>query len=159
MRPRVNAEKHIVQRSLFAVAAGAINNFSICNTVAVPTGPTQIREGAIISAVYVEMWITSDDAAAGTAVVTLEKISSAGTVMSTTNAGALNDYLNKKQVLHVQMGLTGSNVQYPMATIRGWFKIPKGKQRFSLGDTLNMNIFAQSNGVAACGFMIYKEQF
>ncbi len=159
MRPHVTTEKHFAQRSLFGVASGAISNFAILTAVAVPAAANHVREGCIISALYVEMWLTSDDAAQGSAVVTVEKLDGGKAVMSTGNAGALNDYTNKKNIFHTQMGLLPPNTQSPLASIKGWIKIPKSKQRFGLGDRMEMNIFAQSNGVSGCGTFIYKEQF
>ncbi len=159
MRPRVNTQKHIIQNSLFAVASGAITNLVLANAVVAPTTAGQVREGAIISAIYVEMWLTSDDTAAGTVVVTLEKLPGNSPTMTTANAGALHDYNNKKNIFFTQMGLLPSNVDYPMASIKGWIKIPKGKQRFTTNDALILNIFGQSNGVAGCGFSIFKEQY
>ncbi len=105
------------------------------------------------------MWLTSDDTAAGTAIVTLEKVPAGATAMTAAQSAALNDYPNKKNILHTQMGLLGPNTQYPMAVVKGWFKIPKGKQRFGLKDILSLNIHGQSNGLAGCGFFIFKEQF
>ncbi len=159
MRPVVNTEKHISQRSLFTVAAGAIDNFNFAITNAAPTGAVQVREGAKISAVYVEMWVTSDDAALGTIITTLEKLVGSSTNMGTGESASLNTYDNKKNILYTQMGLIGNDVTYPMAVIKGWIKIPKSKQRFSLGDRLTLNIHAQSNGISGCGFVIYKEQY
>ncbi len=160
MRPVVNTEKHVPQFSLFAIAAGAISNLALAAAVAVPSVAVHVREGAKISAVYVEMWVTSDDAAAGTVIFTLEKVPGTQTVLMTAAQSAvLNDYPNKKNILHTQMGLIGSNVQYPMAVIKGWIKVPKSKQRFGLNDRLHLNIHAQSNGIAACGFALYKEQY
>ncbi len=159
MRPVVNTEKHFDQHSLFAVGSGAIVNQVVLTAVAVPASATQIREGAKVSAVYVEMWLSSDDAASGTAICTLEKLDGGKALMTTGNSGALNDYVNKKNIFHTQMGLLPSNVQYPMAVVKGWIKIPKNKQRFGLGDRLMFNIFGQSNGVAGCGFFLYKEQY
>ncbi len=160
MRPSINTEKHIIQSSLFAVASGAISNITIALSVRVPaTTDTHVREGSKISAVYVEMWLSSDDAASGTAIVTLEKRSVTQTAMTAADSAALHEYGNKKNVLHTFMGLMPSNVQYPMAAIKGWIKIPKGKQRFGFDDTLVLNVHGQSNGLAGCGFFIFKEQF
>ncbi len=159
MRPKVHTEKHIVQNSLFAVASGAITNTVIANSVAVPVGANQVREGCSISAVYIEMWLTSDDTAAGTCIVTLERLSGGQPLMTAAVSALLNDSLNKKNILHSQMGLLGPNTQYPMSVVKGWIKIPKGKQRFSLGDRLVLNMHGQSNGMAGCGFFIYKEQY
>ncbi len=162
MRPRVTARKHYVQISLAAVASGAITNLTIADARQDPdrTVPNEIREGAVVTAVYCEMWIQSDDATAGSSIITLVKIpgSGASANMTTTESALLNDYDNKKNVFHTQMGLTPNNTQFPMATIKGWFKIPKGKQRFGLLDRLMLNVHGQSNGLTLCGFFIYKEQ-
>ncbi len=158
MRPRVNTKKHYRQLSLGAVASGAITPLTLVEAVAAPSASHEVVEGAIVSAIYIEMWLTSDDTAAGTAIVTLEKIMGGGVAMTTTESAALADYDNKKNVLHTQMGLLGPNVQVPLASVKGWFKIPKGKQRFGLGDRLVLNLFGQSNGLAFCGFATYKEQ-
>ncbi len=161
MRPIINTEKHIVQRSLFAIGAAGILNIVLVDTRAAPAAasPSEVREGSKVSAVYIEMWVTSDDAAAGTVITTVEKVPGAGTLMLVGDSALLNDYDNKKNVLHTQMGLIGSNVQYPMALIKGWIKIPKSKQRFGLEDRLVLNIHAQTNGIAGCGFAIFKEQY
>ncbi len=159
MRPTINTEKHYVQASLFAVASGAITKRNIVEAIETRTSDSHVRIGAVITSVYVEMWLTSDDTAAGTAIVTLEKVPAGATAMTAAQSAALNDYPNKKNILHTQMGLLGPNTQYPMAVVKGWFKIPKGKQRFGLKDILSLNIHGQSNGLAGCGFFIFKEQF
>ncbi len=159
MRPHVNTKKHIFQTSLFAVGSGAITQLPFAIAVAAPTLDQHVREGSIISAIYIEYWLTSDDAAAGTTIVTLEKLIGSSANMTVAESAALQGYDNKKNVLHTFMGLLGPNVQVPMPAIRGWFKIPKGKQRFGLGDELVLNVHGQSNGVSGCGFAIYKEQY
>lgn len=159
MRPVVNTEKHYVQFSLATVASGALTNFGLISAVAVPTAASHVREGAIISAIYIEMWIQSDDGALGSSIITVNKVPGGSTPMTAAESALLNDYTDKKNVFYTQMGLTPNNVTYPMATIKGWFKIPKGKRRFGLNDRLQLNVHAQSNGLNACGFAIYKEQF
>ncbi len=161
MRPKVHVEKHVFQVSLFSVASGAITGLVPCAAKQTVTAANaaHIREGSTVSAIYVEMWLTSDDTAAGTAIVTLEKREGAQPQMTTTESAALDAYDNKKNVLHTFMGLLGPNTQYPMAVIKGWIKIPKGKQRFGIEDKLVLNIHGQSNGVSGCGFFIYKEQY
>ncbi len=160
MRPRVHTEKHIVQVSLATVASGAISARTIAFGVVTPTATnTDVREGSIISAVYIEMWLTSDDAGSSTAIVTLERRSGNMVAMLVGQSAALNSYVNKKNILHTFMGLVPTNVQYPMPAIKGWFKIPKGKQRFGINDLLVLNIHGQSNGLTLCGFFVYKEQY
>ncbi len=161
MKPVINTEKHMVQISLSTVASGAITNLVFATAVSNPTAvPSEIREGCIIKAIYLELWITSDDAGSGTSIVTLERVNGATTtLMTTAESAALNNYDNKKNVLHTQMGLTPSNVQYPQASLMGWFKIPKGKQRFGLNDRIVVNVHGQSNGLQMCGHGIFKEQY
>ncbi len=162
MRPIVVTRKHYVQSSLFAVASGAILNIQLVEAVAAPvvTVASEVQEGCRISAIYIEMWLSSDDAGSGSVIVTVEKAPGIGASpnMSTADAADLTQYDNKKNVLFTQMGLLPSNVQYPMAVIKGWIKIPKSKQRFGLDDRIMLNIFGQSNGVSGCGFSIFKEQ-
>ncbi len=159
MRPVVNTEKHYVQFSLATTTAGTITNRTIVNAVAVPTGDDEVREGSIVSAVYIEIWITGDDAVASTAIITLDKLGQGTASMTAAESADLGSYANKKNILHTMMGLAPPNTQYPMAAVKGWFKIPKGKQRFGFGDRLNLNIHGQSDGLTTCGFMTYKEQF
>ncbi len=79
--------------------------------------------------------------------------------MAAGDAAALNAYDNKKNIIYTQIGLISDNLTYPMNVIKGWFKIPKGKQRMGLNDRWNLNIFAQSNGITGCGMFIFKEQY
>ncbi len=160
MRPIVHTEKHYVQQSLFTVVGGAITQLIIAQAIAAaPTAANHVREGSSISAVYIEMWLTGDDAVQGSSIVTFEKLPGSAVAMTTVESAALSAYDNKKNVLHTQMGLLPPNTQYPMASIKGWFKIPKGKRRMGLEDALVLNIHGQSDGVSGCGFFTYKEQF
>ncbi len=160
MRPKVHTRKHMVQFSLFTVASGALTSLKLASTVeVVGTAVDHVKEGSTISAVYIEMWLTSDDTAAGTAIVTLERLPGTASVMTAAQSAALDDYGNKNNIFHTQMGLLGPNTQYPMAVVKGWFKIPKGKQRMSQDLALRLNVHGQSNGVAGCGFATYKEQY
>ncbi len=161
MRPMVHTEKHVVQNSLFAVASGALTSLTIADAKQEPVAATaqDVREGCTISAVYAEIWLSSDDAASGTAICTLERRPGGVNTMTAAESAALNSYNNKKNVLYTFQGLLPSNVQYPMASIKGWIKIPKGKQRFGIGDKMVFNVHGQSNGVVGCGFFIFKEQY
>ncbi len=161
MRPVIHAEKHIVQQSLATVASGALTviNIAIGKQTVAPATAIHCREGSTVSAIYIEMWITSDDAAQGSVIVTLERRSGGLGAMTAADSAALDGYDNKKNVLHTFQGLVGPNVQPAMPAIRGWFKIPKGKQRMGIEDIFVLNIHGQSNGAAFCGFFVYKEQY
>ncbi len=159
VRPIIHSTKHYKQDSLFAVTGGTLVTKTIINAVdvAAKTSVNEVEEGASIKAVYLEYWITGDDAVQGTAIVTVEKLPAAASTMTAAQSALLQDYPNKKNVLHTFMGLMPPNTQYPSAVLKGWFKIPKGKQRFGLGDKLVVNFHGQSDGLSACGFAIYKE--
>ncbi len=160
MRPTINTEKHYVQQSLGTVVAAGIQPLTIAFGVAgSPTAVNEVREGAKLSAVYIEMWITGDDSVQSSCIITLEKRSGNMVAMTAAQSAALGTYVNKKNVLHTFQGLAPPNTQYPMAGIKGWFRIPRGKQRFGLNDVLVINIHGQSDGINFCGFFTYKEQY
>ncbi len=162
MRPVVNTEKHYIQVSLSSIASGALLATKLIEAEQTPAAaaPEEVREGAKISAVYIEMWIQTDDAALGSSIITIEKLSGAAdSNMAAGDSAALNSYDNKKNIFYTQMGLTPNNVTYPTMVVKGWFKIPKSKQRFGLQDRLMLNVHAQSNGLTICGFATFKEQY
>ncbi len=159
MRPRVHTEKHITQDSLFTVAAAAISARQLAITVAAPTSKFEVREGSSISALYIEYWITGDDAVNSTCICTLEKRVAGQSAMTAAQSADLHSYPNKANVIHTFQGIIPTDIQTPLPVVKGWFKIPKGKQRMRLGDQWVFNIHGQSDGVDGCGFCIYKEQF
>ncbi len=161
MRPTINTEKHLVQFSLGSVASGALEPLIIAigKQSVTATAATHVREGAKIANVYIEMWVSSDDVSSGTCIATLERVPGGLGLMTAADSAALDGYDNKKNVLHTFMGLIPNDVDYPMPILKGWFKIPKGKQRFGIEDQLRLNLHGQSNGMAFCGFAVYKEQY
>ncbi len=161
MRPHVTTEKHLTQVSLATVAAGALTSIDLIDAVAVSdkNNPNEVEEGSIISAILNEYWITTDnEAAAGTCVAIIEKVPANAPTVTTTNMGNLNNYVNKKNILKTFMGLTNPELGVSMPVLQGWIKIPKGKQRFGLGDVLRLTFFSQTGSLKICGFSIYKEQ-
>ncbi len=159
MRPVITSEKHYVQNSLFAIASGVATGFLYANAVAVQDKnvDNEVVQGSLVKAIYIEMWVTSDDAAAGSAIWIIEKIPANQASATAAQMADLGSYPNKNNIFHTGMGLISPNTQYPMNLIKGWFKIPKGKQRMSLKDSLKMTIFAQTNGISGCGFSTFKE--
>ncbi len=159
VRPMVHSTKHYVQKSLTTVLAGAVENVAIVAAVDVGAKnlPTEVEEGNSIKACYVEMWIRTNDTSAGTAISVLHKKSGDSTNPSAADCAALHDWDNKKNVLSTTMGLTNINTSQAVAIHRGWYKIPKSKQRFGLGDDLTLSIFAQALDQNICGFFTYKE--
>ncbi len=160
MRPVINTEKHYVHKTLSTVLAGATDNIVIVAASAVPGGTaTAVREGAVIKAVFIEMWVRTNDTSPGATSITLYKKTGGDTSMTATEAADLNSYDNKKNVLYHTQGLINDQDSSAIPFIRQWFKIPKGKQRFGLADVLILNVFAQALDNNICGFFTYKEQY
>ncbi len=162
MRPIITSSKHLVQTSLAAIAAGAVTSITIAAGVSVNAVnlATEVRDGASLKAVYLELWLRgSDDAAGSTFVYIFEKVSGDTTPPSTTDMGNLHAYHNKKNILFTSMGLSNDDSSVATPIVRNWIKIPKGKQRFGLDDRLKFHIFSQTGTTDICGISIYKEYF
>ncbi len=161
VRPVIHAVKHYVQTSLVSVLASAILNTNLIVAVEGPSAntPAEVVEGAIVKAIYIELWARGSELTPGSFVFVIEKrpgISSS--VMNTTDMAALQDYENKKNVLFVSQGLSNDTDSIATPLIRGWVKIPKSKQRFGLNDILAWSFFAQGAiDQVLCGFATYKE--
>ncbi len=160
MRPPINSQKHYIQVSLGTVLAGASNAIQIARGVEGPSANSgdEVREGAIVKAVFVEMWVKAQDTANGSTLVTLVK--SPNDITPTFGEMInLNDYTNKKNIFYHTQGITNDQDSIATPFVRQWFKIPKGKQRFGKGDRLFLVISAQALDNTICGFMTYKEYF
>ncbi len=162
MQAPINSNKHFVNRVSVAVASGNVLNMDIIDTVNAPAvaSSNQVRVGAIIKAVWVELWISSQ-AAANVAqfVLTLMKLPAGLTAPTFSNLANLGAFPNKKNIFYTTQGnVSASNVgANTVPIVRQFFLIPKGKQRFGLGDKLTLSITATAEGLLVCGMNIYKE--
>jgi len=158
MRPPINSKKHYVQTSLSTVSGGTAQVLQLVVAQEVPGSPdTEVAVGSVVKAIFIEMWIRSTEASPGTVLVSLIKTPDGQTV-TFGDVVALNDYNNKKNVLYHTQGLTNDNNADAIPFIRQWFKIPKGKQRFGVGDQLRLVIASQAViDNIICGFATYKE--
>ncbi len=160
MKAVIHSTKHIVQFPINQIATGVRENLTIIvareNTAA--NLANEVVEGSVIKAVYVEMWL-QNQSNLGHFVAILEKVQAGLAGASFTDLGNLFAYVNKKNIFNTQEGLTANDaVQGPIPILRQWFKIPKGKQRFGLGDSLVLSISnPSSSSLDRCGVMIYKE--
>ncbi len=157
MRPTINTEKHYQHTPVIGVASGSATTLELIDASASPTQANEVREGAVVKAIYVEYWVTGDvsDSTISGAVVKEPSGAASPTIGNMTNMGA---YINKKNVLEFHQGLAPSagNV-IPM--FRHWILIPKGKQRFGLGDKLTITFSSAVAALDVCGFATYKEQY
>ncbi len=160
VKPMVHSVKHYTHHTLFGVAIGTLTAVDLAkakNVVDV-NAANEIKEGSLVKAVYIEFWITGDDAVQSSFSISLEKVNDGdNNIMTFAQSVALFGYPNKKNIFYETMGLSPPNTQNPMTPIRGWYKIPKGKQRFGFGDQLRVNISAINDGLTVCGFTTYKE--
>ncbi len=160
MKPVIHSQKHYVQQSRSQVSTVSLTTIDIIEAVqsTAASGVDKIVEGALVKAVFVEMWIL-DQSNAGSFILTLEKLPSAVAKMGFASSNALGTYKNKKNILYTTQGLSPNDgVANPVLIIRQWFKIPKGKQRFGLADELVLNITNNgANNLDFCGFFTYKE--
>ncbi len=159
----INTVKHYVHFTNAILASGGIDGLEIVNAVVAPatSNAEDVREGAIIKAVYIEMWLTNDG---GTGTdnqfnVALEKIPTSGIAMTYAQSVNLGAYPNKKNVLFTSQGVQGASVDGidGIPVLRSWILIPKGKQRFGLGDRLVLNISSTGFSLRRCGMSTYKE--
>ncbi len=160
MRAPIHSVKHYVQTSLTTVAASAIDTTVLVEGVQVASinAVHEVLEGATVKAIYIELWVLGTSASA-TVIVTLAKFPSGQTPFSTTEMAALGNANNKKNILFTAQGLASNDgIGNPIPIMRGWYKIPRGKQRFGLGDTLELQVFAQQAvSLEICGMATYKE--
>ncbi len=163
MRPVIKTKKHIFQISQSTVAQAAITNTIFIDAQETTSvTPQGVEEGAIVKACYVEFWVSQDSASTvGSYTVVLYKLPGVGTTAATGDLAALHDWDNKKNIFFTAQGLLTPNDGGQVPVLRGWYKIPKGKQRFGLND--RMVIAIRNNNVTAvdqnfCGVCIFKEQ-
>ncbi len=160
MRPIVHSVKHYVQVSLSTITTGVSLSTLIVSAVESTTANlvNEVPEGSLVKAVYVEIWaIGSVSNQFFTAI--LEKTPAGSAPATVAQMAALGTYANKKNILYTTQGLASNDgIAAPIPILRQWFKIPKGKQRFGLGDNLRFNLASRgSDDIIICGFFTYKE--
>ncbi len=162
MRAPIQSRKHIFQISQSTVAQNAVVITEFVNAIeGVRSQPQHVAEGATIKACYVEFWVSQDSASVvGSYTVCLLKNPGNTNNLTATTMAALHDYKNKKNILFTAQGLVTPNDGGQVPVLRSWYKIPKGKQRMGLGDTLEV-VIRNNNATAIdinfCGLVIFKE--
>ncbi len=162
MRPIIHSQKHYVQLSRSTAGANAEIPMVIVDSVESTVANTvfEVTEGATVKAVYIELWALGDGNA-GSSIVILSKCPSNLAEATFTQMAALGTWTNKKNVLFTHQGLAQNDgVTGPTLIMRGWYKIPKSKQRFGLGDRLVLQMASQTpstDTIDYCGFATYKE--
>ncbi len=158
----INSVKHLVNHADATVASGAIVNDVAVDSIVAPgnASPFSVSEGSLVKAIYVERWIggTGATGVQSQFTLTVEKKRQLEANMTNAQANNLGAYPNKKNILFTSQGIVPSLIDggSTIPIIRGWVKIPKGKQRMGLDDRVMVNIAAVTS-LRRCGIEIYKE--
>ena len=160
MKPKINSEKHIVQLNRATIAGLSISGLTLVNVVAqsaTPTNPPDVTIGTDVKACFVQLWISGQNNVQSAVTLFIEKVPNNGSIPSPSVVSLLNEYTNKKNILHTVQGIVGdTGSTNPIPLLNGWYKIPKGKQRFGLGDSLRIIIQAKDTDIEFCGLAIFK---
>lgn len=159
MKAPIQSKKHYVQNSTGNIGAGAVENIDVVLAIeGGMTNPNHVREGSAVKAIYFEYWLINGASTSQSGFVfAVYKSPGNGFAASAANMAALHDWTNKKNILFTSQGLWPKSDQNPVNVIRQWVKIPKGKQRMGLNDTIKVAIFnAGVDDLARCGFATYK---
>jgi len=159
VRPMVHSTKHYVQHSIGTVVVGTNENEFFASAVQVvdKNQVFEVEEGSTIKAVYVELWIRSAATSAASFTFIICKIPSNAGSPTDAELAALGTWDNKKNVLFTSQGLINDVDSSALNLYRGWIKIPKGKQRMGLGDSLSWHLRTVGQSLNFCGFVTYKE--
>ncbi len=158
IKPVIRSIKHYFHLPVAVATSGATLVTTLINTVAegaARAAAIDVDEGTNVSAIYLEFWISG---------VTLDKTATWCVVKRVSNVASptftemanLGSYANKKNIFNVGQGIPPSNGNV-MNIYKGWFKIPKGKQRWGLGDKLVLVVAGVGTNVNVCGITTFKE--
>ncbi len=163
MQPPIHSIKHFVARTNTSLAVGARIGLLIAHAVVSPavTLTTDVNEGSVIKALWIDMWCSAKGATNTDTqvVITLEKIPALATAATFGQMLSLQAYPNKRNILFTFQGVLSAQIDgaQPISPLRGWVKIPKGKQRMALDDKWVLNIATVGQNVQTCGMFIFKE--
>jgi len=159
VRPMVHSVKHYVQRDIVTAVAGTPLHTVLISAVArgSVSAEEEVEEGSVIKAIYIEFWLRSSSTTPSSGQSIIYKESSDTTTPTAAEMQALGTWDNKKNIFYTTMGLFNDQDADAINIYKGWLRIPKGKQRFGLGDTLRLSVFALAVDQVLCGFATYKE--
>ncbi len=157
----INSIKHYVQFENSAGTDATRRSLPVVHAVAqnAVSDAQDVVEGSVIKAVFIEFWNKSN-APSGTEQkfqFAIEKVPAGVTPLTFTEMNSLMGYENKKNVLYFTQGVLGDLTTQAFPVYRNWIPLPKGKQRFGLGDDLNISLSTTGATNNSCGFSVYKE--
>ncbi len=156
--------KHFIALTNQTLSASGLINHVLIDAVSVGdahSATINTTEGSIIKAVHLNHWVVNNGSTGtiGQWTAILEKVPAGQDGATVSQLLNLMAYPNKKNVLNtfqgnLTAGIDGANA---LTYMQGWFKIPKGKQRFGLGDRLILSATPTGQQINLCGMTIYKE--
>ncbi len=157
----IHSVKHYVQLENQVIATGARANVVVVDGAIAPAASStaEVQEGSLVKAIFIEQWVKSNAAATEETKFqfALEKVPTGAAGLTFAEMNNLQAYDNKKNILFFSQGVVGDGTTQSIPVVRQWFKIPKGKQRFGLGDRLIFSVGTTGAGINTCGFSTYKE--
>ncbi len=159
VKPMVHSVKHYVQFSIFTVTGGTVVTKDVASSVAIDAVNLidEVQEGCTIKAIYIELWARAGSTTPASGQIIFYKAQAAGAAPNASEMAALGDWDNKRNILYTTMGLYNDQDADAIAVFKGWIKIPRGKQRFGLGDKFKITAFSPTIDLQLCGFATYKE--
>jgi len=161
--PPINTIKHYVHLGNAAIANGAVLDYVIAEAVVAPAvaNAFSVREGSVIKAVHIEVWVIGAGATGEDTqfALILYKNPSGVTPITFAQTSNLGAYPNKKNILYTTQGVVSTLTDGASAIpiVRGWFAIPKGKQRMGSDDSIRVAIASTGTILQRCGLSTYKE--
>jgi len=158
VRPSINSEKKIVQITLSSIAENG--QLALVIAEAQQDGNTALADvvdvGTIIKAIYCEMWFQGAGTQPSTTTAMVVKSPNGVGTPTVGEFTNLNTWSNKNNILEMHQGIVGDSNTNPVPFYRGWIKVPKGKQRMSVGDKFHFAVKGITEGTEICGLFIYK---
>ncbi len=157
MRPVINTHKHYFHTPSTNTASGARANVDVITVNDARAAATDVLQGSIVKAVFVEYWVAGA-VKLNTVNACIYKIPSGSVGPTYTEMQNMGSYANKKNVFAFHQGLAPADGNI-VPLFREWIKVPKGKQRFGLGDKMRISISATGTTITHCGFSTFKEYY
>ncbi len=163
MQAPINTRKHFVPFTNTVVANGVRQALTVVQSVVAPAVANvfEVKEGSVLKAIHVEYWIINTGATNTDTqfIFTVEKVPVGAPGVTFTNMSNLMSYENKRNIFYTSQGVLGPQIDGSpsIPVIKDWLLIPKGKQRFGLGDRIQVSLAAIGTTINFCGISIYKE--
>ncbi len=161
MRSPIHSNKHYVSSTNATTVSGTVKKITWAKAVAqnAVTAAQDVVEGSVVKALYIELWFLGQGATGiDTQVNTIiEKVVAGQASATAANLANLQAYPNKKNVFFSMQGVMGDKFTNSVPLFRSWMKLPKGKQRMGLGDSIVMSTVSTGQSMQTCGMSTYKE--